>query len=142
VVRPPGRPPSTDDRKRLEELRRLTSMLGARLRVEEGEDVAAVAISVARAIGSTYVLIGTPSPRRGLARFGLGGSDRTLLGDLLRGLPGVDVRIVADPSLRRQPGGEENRPAAAGAEGARDEGIGLEGSPPGGEASGAPRKSY
>jgi two-component system sensor histidine kinase KdpD len=129
VVRPPGRPPSTDDRKRLEELRRLTAMLGARLRVEEGEDVAVVAINVARALGSTYVLIGTPSPRRGLARLGLGGSDRSLLGDLLRGLPGVDVRIVADPSLRR-PAGEENRSAAAGAEGERDEGIGLGGSPP------------
>jgi two-component system sensor histidine kinase KdpD len=129
VVRPPGRPPSTDDRKRLEELRRLTAMLGARLRVEEGEDVAAVAINVARALGSTYVLIGTPSPRRGLARLGLGGSARSLLGDLLHGLPGVDVRIVADPSLRR-PAGEENRPAAAGAEGERDEGIGLGGPPP------------
>ena len=30
VVRPPGRPPSPEDRKRLEELRRLTAMLGAR----------------------------------------------------------------------------------------------------------------
>ena len=46
VVRPPGRAPSAEDRERLEALRRLTSMLGARLRVEEGEDVAAVAIDV------------------------------------------------------------------------------------------------
>ena len=46
VVRPPGREPSAEDRRRLEALRRLTSMLGARLRVEEGEDVAAVAIDV------------------------------------------------------------------------------------------------
>src|SRR5271155_63276 len=52
VVRPPGRPPSPEDRKRLEELRRLVSMLGARLRVEEGEDVAAVAVRVALALGS------------------------------------------------------------------------------------------
>jgi two-component system sensor histidine kinase KdpD len=99
VVRPPGRPPSPEDRKRLEELRRLISMLGARLRVEEGEDVAVVAIGVARALGSTYVLMGTPSPPRGLSRLG-GGSERTLLMRLLRGLPGVDVRIVADPTLR------------------------------------------
>jgi two-component system sensor histidine kinase KdpD len=98
VVRPPGRAPSSDDRARLEELRRLTSMLGARLRVEEGEDVAAVAIDVARALGSTYVLMGTPSERRGLGR--IGGSERSLLLRLLRGLPGVDVRIVADPTLR------------------------------------------
>jgi two-component system sensor histidine kinase KdpD len=99
VVRPPGRPPSPEDRKRLEELRRLVSMLGARLRVEEGEDVAAVVIRVARSLGSTYVLMGTPSARRGVARLG-GGSERSLLMRLLRGLPGVDVRVVADPTLR------------------------------------------
>jgi two-component system, OmpR family, sensor histidine kinase KdpD len=99
VVRPPGRPPSSEDRTRLEELRRLTSMLGVRLRVEEGEDVAAVAIEVARSLGATYVLMGTPSERRGLARVGAG-SERSLLMRLLRGLPGVDVRIVADPKLR------------------------------------------
>ncbi len=99
VVRPPGRPPSLEDRKRLEELRRLTAMLGARLRVEEGEDVAAVAVRLARSLGSTYVLMGTPSQRRGLSRLGAA-SERSLLMRLLRELPGVDVRIVADPSLR------------------------------------------
>ncbi len=95
VVRPPGREPSVSDRERLEALRRLTSMLGARLRVEEGEDVAAVAVSLARSLGSTYVLMGAPSPRRGLRRL-----NDSLLTRLLRGLPGVDVRIVADPTLR------------------------------------------
>jgi two-component system, OmpR family, sensor histidine kinase KdpD len=97
VVRPPGREPSAEARERLEALRRLTSMLGARLRVEEGEDVAAVAISVARSLGSTYVLMGAPAPRRGLGRL-----NDSLLTRLLRGLPGVDVRIVADPTLREQ----------------------------------------
>ncbi|HWX96843.1 MAG TPA: histidine kinase [Solirubrobacteraceae bacterium] len=100
VVRPPGRPPSAEDRKRLEELRRLTAMLGARLHVEQGEDVADVAIATARSLGSTYVLMGTPSERRGLGRL-LGPSDgRSLLARLLEGLPGVDVRVVADPALR------------------------------------------
>jgi two-component system sensor histidine kinase KdpD len=99
VVRPPGRPPSPEDRKRLEELRRLTAMLGARLRLDEGEDVAAVVVRVARSLGSTYVLMGTPSQRRGLSRLGTTG-ERSLLMRLLRELPGVDVRIVADPSLR------------------------------------------
>jgi two-component system, OmpR family, sensor histidine kinase KdpD len=103
VVRPPGRPPSPEDRKRLEELRRLTAMLGARLQVQEGEDVAAQAIALAHAIGATYVLMGTPSERRGLSRLG-GGSERSLLMRLLRGLPGVDVRIVADPTLRAHVG--------------------------------------
>jgi two-component system sensor histidine kinase KdpD len=102
VVRPPGRPPSADDRKRLEELRRLTSMLGARLRVEEGEDVAAVAVRVARSLGTTYVLMGPPAERRGIARLGGGGAERNLLMRLLRGLPGVDVRVVSDPALRTQ----------------------------------------
>ncbi len=99
LVRPPGRPPSEQDRRRLEELRRLTAMLGARLRVEEGEDVAAVTVRVARALGSTYVLIGTPAPPRGLARIAKG--EGNLLPRLLRELPGVDIRIVTDPALRR-----------------------------------------
>ena len=105
VVRPPGREPSAEDRERLEALRRLVSMLGARLRVEGGEDVAAVAIAAARELGSTYVLMGTPSPRRGLGRL-----NDSLLTRLLRGLPGVDIRIIADPTLRRQ-ASEEKLPA-------------------------------
>jgi K+-sensing histidine kinase KdpD len=76
-------------------------MLGARLRIEEGEDLAAVAIDVAQAIGATYVLIGTPPPRRGLGRLRPG--SESLLTHLLEGLPGVDVRIVADARLRRPP---------------------------------------
>ncbi len=95
VVRPPGRGPSAGDREQLESLRRLTAMLGARLLVEEGEDVAAVAIEAARRLGSTYVLMGSPSARRRLGRL-----REPLLMRLLEGLPGVDVRIVADPTLR------------------------------------------
>jgi two-component system sensor histidine kinase KdpD len=95
VVRPPGRTPSAADREQLEALRRLSSMLGARLLVEEGEDVAATAIEAARRLGSTYVLMGAPGSRRGLKRF-----SEPLLLRLLDGLPGVDVRIVADPTLR------------------------------------------
>ncbi len=107
VVRPPGRPPSPEDRKRLEALRRLTAMLGARLHVEEGDDVAAVAIRLARSLGSTYVLLGAPSVPKGLRRFGAGAADRALPMRLLRGLPGVDIRIIADPTLRGDQGEEE-----------------------------------
>jgi two-component system, OmpR family, sensor histidine kinase KdpD len=114
VVRPSGRPPSPDDRRRLEELRRLTAMLGARLRVEEGQDVATVIVRVVRSLGSTYVLMGTPAPRRGLARLSAS-SDRSLLMHLLRELPGVDVHILADPALRRPAAGEE-KPGQAGAD--------------------------
>ncbi len=99
VVRPPGREPSEEDRRRLESLRRLTSMLGARLSVEEGDDVAAVTIGAARRVGATYVLIGTPAPRRGFGR--LRSPSESTLWRLLEGLPGVDIRIVADPSLRQ-----------------------------------------
>ncbi len=95
VVRPPGRPPSAGDREQLEALRRLSSMLGARLLVEEGEDVAALTIETAKRLGSTYVLMGAPAPRRGLKRL-----SEPLLLRLLEGLPGIDVRIVADPTLR------------------------------------------
>jgi two-component system sensor histidine kinase KdpD len=101
VVRPPGRTPSAEDREQLESLRRLTAMLGARLLVEEGDDVAAVAIETARRLGITYVLMGAPSARRGIKRF-----REPLITRLLDGLPGVDVRIVADPTLRNDGRGE------------------------------------
>jgi two-component system sensor histidine kinase KdpD len=101
LVRPPGRAPSAEDRARLESLRRLVSMLGARLHVEEGEDVAAVAIRVAHAQRSTYLLMGPPSGKR---RFGMG---EPLLMRIVRGLPGVDVRVVSDPTKRFDGGAGE-----------------------------------
>jgi two-component system sensor histidine kinase KdpD len=111
VVRPSGRAPSEQDRKRLEALRRLCAMLGARLHVEEGDDIAAVAIGLARSLASTYVLLGAPSPPKGLRRFGASASDRALPMRLLRGLPGVDIRIIADPALRGEAGeGESGEP--------------------------------
>jgi two-component system sensor histidine kinase KdpD len=120
VVRPPGREPTAEDRRRLEELRRLVAMLGARLRVEESEDEAAAAIALARALGTTDVLIGTPSPRGRLARLARG-SD--LLSRLLEGLPGVDVRIVADPALRAAPRPDEEAPSGGGLLGEGGEGV-------------------
>jgi two-component system sensor histidine kinase KdpD len=110
VVRPPGRPPSPEDRKQLEALRRVVAMLRARLRIEEGEDVAQVAVEVARTLGTTYLLMGMPPVRGGLGRLsragaiGRGAPDVSLLTRLLRGLPGVDIRIVTDPTLRRSDG--------------------------------------
>jgi hypothetical protein len=44
--------------------------------------------------------MGAPSSRRGIARLFASRDGRRLLGRLLDGLPGVDVRIVADPALR------------------------------------------
>ena len=111
VVRPPGREPSAESRERLEALRRLTSMLGARLRVEEGEDVAERG-DHARARARHHLR--ADGPPRAAPRDCAGCND-SLLTRLLQGLPGVDVRIVADPSLRGQAGdGEPQGPVARG----------------------------
>src|SRR5262249_30293211 len=50
--------PTEDEREQLDALRRLASVLGAHLLVENGEDVALVAQRVAHERGTTYVLIG------------------------------------------------------------------------------------
>jgi two-component system, OmpR family, sensor histidine kinase KdpD len=86
------REPSEAEREQIEAFHRLASLLGAQVIVEEGDDVAEVAARVARERGSTYVLMGTPG-RRGLGR-------RSLTDRLVRALPGIDVRIVADRSKR------------------------------------------
>jgi two-component system sensor histidine kinase KdpD len=90
VVRDPGEEPSAAEREQLEVLRRLAAVLGAELLVEEGDDFADVAIRVARERGTTYVLMGSPKPRRGLARLAEPVERR-----ITRALPEVDVRLVA-----------------------------------------------
>ena len=105
VVRPPGRSPSVEERDQLEALRRLASILGAHLLIEEGDDVAEVAIRVARDRGTTYLLMGTPKPRNAWRRV----TQPALPFRLLRGLPGVDLRIVADRTLRATVEDEEPR---------------------------------
>jgi two-component system, OmpR family, sensor histidine kinase KdpD len=91
-VQPPGNPPRDEQRECLEELRRLASILDATLIVEEGDDVADTAARVATERGTTYVLIGQPHPRGAFGRVREPLTDR-----LIRKLPGVDLRIVADP---------------------------------------------
>jgi two-component system sensor histidine kinase KdpD len=95
VVRPPGVTPNTQYREQLEALRRLASVLGAHLLIEEADDVADTAIRVARGRGTTYLLMGTPKPRNAWRRL----SQPALTFRLLKGLPGVDIRIVADRTL-------------------------------------------
>jgi two-component system, OmpR family, sensor histidine kinase KdpD len=88
--------PNVEEREQLEALRRLASVLGAHLLVENGEDVAPVTQRVAQDRGTTYVLMGTPRPRGALRRL----TSQTLPAQLLQLLPGIDLRIVADRSKR------------------------------------------
>jgi two-component system sensor histidine kinase KdpD len=90
-VAEPGYQPAGEEREQLGALRRLAGILGAHLVVEEGDDVADVAARVAAERGTTYVLIGQPPVRSGLGRL-----RESLPERLVRRLPGVDVRIVAD----------------------------------------------
>ena len=54
--------PSEQEQEQLEALRRLASVLGAHLLIEHGDDVALVTQRVVGDRGTTYVLMGTPSP--------------------------------------------------------------------------------
>ncbi len=98
-VATPGSPPRGEEREALESLRRLASVLGAQLIVEEDDDVAEAAARVAAERGTTYVLVGQPRARRGVRRF-----EESLPEGLVRRLSGVDVRIVADPRRDYSPG--------------------------------------
>jgi two-component system, OmpR family, sensor histidine kinase KdpD len=95
-VSSPARPPAAEERGQLEALRRLASVLGAHLLIEPGDDVVEAAARVARERGTTYLLMGVPHPRGALARL----ARHDLVDRLLRELPGVDVRIVADRAKR------------------------------------------
>jgi two-component system, OmpR family, sensor histidine kinase KdpD len=96
-VRGPG---SIDQQseKSLAALRQLASVLGARMLVEESDDVAGTVARVAVERGTTYILMGRSRPARGLNRLRVPLPQR-----LMRLLPGVDVRIVADRAHRHEP---------------------------------------
>ena len=98
-VKRPGQKLSDEEREQIKAIQRLTSVLGARFLVEEGDDVVQTVKEVAEEQGSTYVLIGTPSPRTGLNRFRPSMATR-----LIEGLPGIDIRVVADRALRGEEG--------------------------------------
>jgi two-component system sensor histidine kinase KdpD len=80
----------------LADLRRLGVVLGAHFLEEENEDFVAAVRAVAADRGSTYVFMGTPDVRR--REEVVRGS---LVMRLVRALPGIDIRIVADPARRQ-----------------------------------------
>jgi two-component system sensor histidine kinase KdpD len=88
--------PSDDENEQLEALRRLTSILGAHLLIERGDDFVSVTQRVARDRGTTYVLMGAPKPRSAIGRLMAPAPALRLIG----ALPGIDLRIVADRSQR------------------------------------------
>ena len=93
--------PRGEEGRQLEALRRLTSVLGAHLLVEQG-DLIPVIKRVAAERGTTYVLVGQPSHRGLLDRW-----REPLPVRLIEALPGIDIRMVADRTKRRGPRTEE-----------------------------------
>ena len=96
-VSPPAGEPDAEQQRQIAALHQLASVLGSTLIVEPGDDIADTVARVARERGSTYILIGRSRPARGLARLRVPLPQR-----LMQALPGVDVRIVADRSLRHE----------------------------------------
>ena len=96
-VAPPGHDPDPEQERQLQALRQLASVLGAELIIEPGDDIPETVARIARERGSTYILLGRSRPARGLARLRVPLPQR-----LMQVLPGVDVRIVADRSLRHE----------------------------------------
>jgi two-component system sensor histidine kinase KdpD len=96
-VRPPGRALTDEEQVALAALRRLAIILGAHFLEEEGDDLVAAVRRVAAERGTTYVFVGTPDESR--RREVLRGS---LVSALVRSLPGVDVRVVANRADRKE----------------------------------------
>jgi len=96
-VRKPGQKLSDEEATSLAALRRLVVILGAHFLEEEGDDLVQAVREVARERGTTYVLVGTPDESR--RREVLRGS---LVSALVRELPGIDIRVVANRADRQE----------------------------------------
>jgi two-component system sensor histidine kinase KdpD len=96
-VRRPGQELSPEQATQLSALRRISSTLGVHFLEVEGDDLVDVVRQIAADRGSTYVFVGTPDERRRVEV--LRGS---LVSRMIRELPGIDIRVVADRSKRRE----------------------------------------
>jgi two-component system sensor histidine kinase KdpD len=96
-MRSNGREPSEEEATQLAALRRLASILGIHFYEVEGNDLVEAVRRVAAERGSTYIFVGTPDESR--RREILGGS---LLSRMVRELPGIDIRVVADRVKREE----------------------------------------
>jgi two-component system sensor histidine kinase KdpD len=97
IVRP-GRLAQEELSPELAAVRRLASVLGAHVLVEEGDQMIDVIARVARERGTTYILMGTPPSRNAWQRL----TKTHLVFQILNALPGVDLRIVADRTQRSE----------------------------------------
>jgi two-component system, OmpR family, sensor histidine kinase KdpD len=95
-VRKPGVTLSQDEATALAALRRLVVILGGHFIEEQGDRFVETVKRVADERGTTYVFLGTPDERRRTEI--LHGS---LVSSLIRELPGVDIRVVANRADRR-----------------------------------------
>jgi two-component system, OmpR family, sensor histidine kinase KdpD len=96
-LRKPDQALSTEETAQLAALRRLASVLGAHFIEETGDNLVQAVKEFAGERGSTYVFVGTPNESR--RREILRGS---LVSALVRELPGIDIRVVADRALREE----------------------------------------
>ena len=96
-MRRPGEELAPDEATQLAALRRLASILGVHFLEEEGDDLVDTVRRIAQERGSTYVFVGTPDERRRVEI--LRGS---LVSRMIRELPGIDIRVVADRALRNE----------------------------------------
>jgi two-component system, OmpR family, sensor histidine kinase KdpD len=94
-MRPNGREPTAEERTQLAALRRTASLLGIHFLEEEGDDLVETVHRVARERGTTYIFVGTPDERRRVEI--MRGS---LLSRMVREIPGIDIRVIADRALK------------------------------------------
>ncbi|MGZ4408574.1 MAG: histidine kinase [Gaiellaceae bacterium] len=93
-MRPSGRAVTPEEETQLAALRRVASLLGIHFLEEEGDDLVETVRRVAGERGSTYIFVGTPDERRRVEI--MRGS---LLSRMVREIPGIDIRVVADRAL-------------------------------------------
>jgi two-component system sensor histidine kinase KdpD len=98
-VRPPGHQLTPEEATQLAAIKRLASLLGVHFLETEGDDLVAAVRELARERGSTYIFIGTPDESRRREIFG-----GSLLSRMVRELPGLDIRVVADRALKEETG--------------------------------------
>jgi len=94
-MHPDGRRPTPEEETQLAALRRVASLLGIHFLEERGDDLVDTVRRVAHERGSTYIFLGTPDESRRREIFG-----GSLLSRMVRELPGIDIRVVADRALR------------------------------------------